>query len=93
MNIRKPAATWVIIDEHPNSINDGWFLERPNAPLVWYDLPATYHGGAGVLSFADTHVEVRRWTDKGLLVYGYSPLRRDLESDDLSWLLERTTYE
>lgn len=28
-----------------------------------YDVPASYHGGAGALNFADGHSETHRWID------------------------------
>jgi len=93
--IRRPSDTWVTIDENPNTINDGWFLEKPNAPNVWRDVPASYHNGAGGLSFADGHSEIRKWTDRGVL--GEMPntprinMLRDPQADDLAWLLYRTT--
>jgi hypothetical protein len=91
MDIRKPAGTWVLVEENPNSINDGWFVALPNQPKVWRDIPGNYHHGAAVLSFADTHVEVKRWTDRNLLGGQWiTPLRAD--GSDLAWFLERTTY-
>ena len=34
---------------------------------VWLDLPAARHGGSGVLSFIDGHVEIHRWKDAATL--------------------------
>ena len=63
-----PSMTWVLVDEHPDSINDGFFVvdmrgypNPANASLP--DFPASYHNGAGGLSFADGHAEVRKWLD------------------------------
>lgn len=65
-----PALTWVFIDEHPDGINDGLFgMHMPAAntwPLgaaTWDDVPASTHSGAGGLSFADGHAEIRKWVD------------------------------
>jgi len=65
-----PALTWVFIDEHPDGINDGLFgMNMPAAttwPLggaTWDDVPASTHAGAGGLSFADGHAEIRKWMD------------------------------
>jgi prepilin-type N-terminal cleavage/methylation domain-containing protein/prepilin-type processing-associated H-X9-DG protein len=91
--IRKPAETWVTIDENPNSINDGWFLVRPNVPTVWRDVPAVYHNNAGGLSFADGHAEIRRWRDKSVVSGQGSFARKDPNSNDLDWLIERSTYK
>ncbi|HEU5070641.1 MAG TPA: prepilin-type N-terminal cleavage/methylation domain-containing protein [Verrucomicrobiae bacterium] len=90
-NIRNPANTWVTIDENPNSINDGWFLVRPNVPTVWRDVPAAYHNNAGGMSFADGHAEIKRWTDNAVISQAGSYARKDPNSRDLDWLIERTT--
>jgi len=64
-----PVSTWVFIDEHPDSINDGLFgVNMPpsgwgTAAAAWDDVPASYHNGAGGLSFADGHAEIRKWLD------------------------------
>lgn len=63
------AQTFVFIDEHPDSINDGTFsMHMPSSslwpsPVTWDDLPASYHADAGCLSFADGHVEAHKWMD------------------------------
>ena len=56
-----PANTWLFVDEHPDSINDGAFavFKCPGAngtPInftAYVDLPAKYHGNACGFSFAD----------------------------------------
>ncbi|HYG36320.1 MAG TPA: prepilin-type cleavage/methylation domain-containing protein [Clostridia bacterium] len=57
-----PGESWVLVDEHPDSINDPAFFN----PLIvsevsWFDIPATYHNGACPFSFADGHVEMHKW--------------------------------
>jgi len=91
--ITKPSETWVTIDENPASINDGWFVSDPNTPDIWWDVPASYHNGAGGLSFADGHAEIRKWKDQSLLKLAGVPaqLKRDPASSDLLWLHDRTT--
>src|SRR5260221_8637883 len=42
--VPKPSKTWVVLDEHPDSINDGWFIVTPGA-YNWGDIPASYHNG------------------------------------------------
>jgi len=60
-----PANTWLLVDEHPDSINDGYFLNKwPTPPYndrEWIDLPASYHNGGASFSFADGHSETHRW--------------------------------
>ena len=59
--IPQPTEIFVFLDEHPDSINDGYFLERDYFS-EWHDLPATYHNGATAFSFADGHSSLHRWT-------------------------------
>lgn len=59
-DIQSPSAIFTFLDEHPDSINDGYFLNRI-AQLEWIDLPASYHNGAASFVFADGHTESHRW--------------------------------
>ena len=86
-----PANCWVLIDENPASINDGFFVCDPNVKDSWPDVPASYHNGAGGLSFADGHSEIKKWKDKNVLNLSTPPASRDPGSTDLQWLQERTT--
>ncbi len=67
-SIRAPANMYVTLDEHPDSINDGFFDNNANPdPSVfkkWNDLPASYHDGAGGFAFADGHAEVHKWKSR-----------------------------
>jgi prepilin-type N-terminal cleavage/methylation domain-containing protein/prepilin-type processing-associated H-X9-DG protein len=64
-----PAMTIVFLDERCDSINDGewctsmngWPDEKQSWMLI--DFPASYHGGAGGISFADGHSEIHKWRD------------------------------
>ena len=64
-----PAQTFVFLDEREDSINDGYYVVDmagyPDKPTSWkiVDYPASYHNGAGGLSFADGHSEIHRWRD------------------------------
>jgi prepilin-type N-terminal cleavage/methylation domain-containing protein/prepilin-type processing-associated H-X9-DG protein len=62
------SKAYVFIDEHPDSINYGDFavsMVDGVAPTRAYiiDVPASYHNGAGGISFADGHAEVHKWLD------------------------------
>ena len=59
-DIPNPTRVFVFLDEHPDSINDGYFLNRPD-DFEWTDLPASYHNGAGSFTFADGHSELHPW--------------------------------
>ena len=63
-----PAATFVFLDEHPDSIDDGIFMFDPGASATseyWRNLPASYHDGAAGISFADGHTEMHPWQETG----------------------------
>ncbi len=62
-----PAQLFVFLDEHPESIDDGYFLVWMDKKGQWGNWPANYHNGACGLSFADGHSEIRKWRDPGTL--------------------------
>ena len=92
-----PAMAWVMVDEHPDGINDGWLAVRmyTNGRAYWRDLPASYHNGACGFAFADGHAEVKRWLDHTTL----EPIRRiynpfnffTTQLRDYQWFSARTT--
>jgi len=92
-----PAKTWLVLDEHPDSINDGYFINNPNAS-AWQDLPASYHNGACGFSFADGHSEIKKWmsaTSKYTKVIYNDPATMNFDAlgrKDFAWYLERTGY-
>ncbi len=60
--IPNPSGLFVMLDEHPDSINDGFLQTNPHPTSPhWDDLPATYHDGAGGFAFADGHSEVHKF--------------------------------
>jgi prepilin-type N-terminal cleavage/methylation domain-containing protein/prepilin-type processing-associated H-X9-DG protein len=88
-----PVNLWVFVDEHPDSINDGWLTDSWPGGGGWGDLAASYHGGACGIGFADGHAEIHKWRDKGTL----QPVtKQGLNGDrtapnDTKWFMERTT--
>ena len=65
-----PSRTLLFWDQREDSINAGNFgidmSGYPNQPGLTrfsQDFPASYHNGAGGLSFADGHAEIKRWRD------------------------------
>ena len=91
-----PAKHFVFIDEHEDFINDGFFFfSMAGGPRAgWIDLPAARHQNAANLTFADGHVETKRWLDKRTL---QPVLRKQPElifapnSADHAWLRERAS--
>ncbi|MGA2554932.1 MAG: prepilin-type N-terminal cleavage/methylation domain-containing protein [Verrucomicrobiota bacterium] len=55
-----PARIFVFLDEHPDSISDGYFVNRAYYP-EWSRLPAAWHNGGNNFSFADGHLESYHW--------------------------------
>ncbi len=92
-----PSKTWLFLDEHPDSINDGYFINNPNANN-WQDIPASYHNGACGFSFADGHSEIRKWTSGSSkypdVKYSYPSTKAfdPAGRQDFAWYLERTGY-
>lgn len=96
-----PSSTFVLIDEHPDSINNGAFgviyssRLLPKIAVIW-DYPAAYHNGAGSLSFVDGHAEVRKWVDPRTKpppkFNNQLPLNVTTpNNEDMFWLSEHTT--
>jgi type II secretory pathway pseudopilin PulG len=91
----KPAEAWVFIDEQPDSINDGLFLNNPSA-TAWQDLPGSHHNGCANLSFADSHTETHKWlsnTSRYPIGFAYGPTKPfdALGVADFQWLLQLTS--
>ena len=59
-DIQNPDYIFVILEEHPDSIGDGYFYNNTE-DKEWVHLPASYHNGACNFSFADGHSELHRW--------------------------------
>ena len=76
-----PARALVFVDEHEKSIQQSAFgINAPNRwrmfnqPLwSWISFPATRHGGAAVVSFADGHAETWRWREPRTLEIARQP--------------------
>ena len=89
-----PANFYVFIEEHPDTINDGYFMNRWDI-IQWGNLPASWHNRAANMAWADGHMERHRWlpntvrpTVKGAVgAGGFVPN----PADDYLWLRERTS--
>jgi len=97
-DIPAPGHIFVILDEHPDSTGDGYFLNS-SEDHEWIHLPASYHNGAGSFSFADGHTEGHRWrfarTKPPSLPDAASlPLAVPAtESGDHDWVIDRTSVD
>jgi prepilin-type N-terminal cleavage/methylation domain-containing protein/prepilin-type processing-associated H-X9-DG protein len=59
-SIPAPAGIFVFLDEHPDSISDGYFVNHSYEP-EWVRLPASWHNGGAAFSYADGHSETHLW--------------------------------
>jgi len=85
------ANILLMLDENPWSINDGFFDDTPGE-TSWYDRPASYHGGAGGLSFCDGHAIIRKWKDPVILTNTECAGNFiGTVTPDLTWFLALTT--
>jgi len=93
-----PSMVYVLLDEHPDSINAGGFANKmvvnPASAYI-IDYPASYHNGAAGISFADGHAEIRKWQDPRtkppvkftLMTLGVL----SANNRDMVWLSDRTS--
>jgi prepilin-type processing-associated H-X9-DG protein len=72
--ISPSSERFVFIDEHEDCVIYGEFFFKTVQwqRLGWEDIPAARHAGSGVISFADGHVEIKKWLDPRTRV----PVRR-----------------
>jgi prepilin-type processing-associated H-X9-DG protein len=61
--IKNPVLMMVLLDEREDSINDGWWATDPDTLYRIVDFPASYHGQAAGIAFADGHSEIHKWRD------------------------------
>lgn len=83
--VRKPAEMYVFVEEHPNSINDGFFIlqwgsgsgEYPTTSPggSWSDIPAFHHNNSSSFAFADGHTEMKRWISRSIPVNPDAPYK------------------
>ncbi len=62
--IPQPSQIYLFLDEHPDSINDGFFQDgTQGSGTTWdgSDIPASCHNGACSFSFCDAHSEMHKW--------------------------------
>jgi prepilin-type N-terminal cleavage/methylation domain-containing protein/prepilin-type processing-associated H-X9-DG protein len=99
-DLGRPAVSRhiVFIEEHEDSINEGNFFVGINTEgeLGWLDWPTGRHNKSANLTFADGHVETKRWLDQRTL----RPVTRttlfvDFQAGnpDIAWLWERASVQ
>ena len=94
-DLRDPANIFVFLDEHPDTLNDGFFVNRLE-DYKWGNLPGSYHNNSCNLSFADGHNETHRWqanTVKPARPGGAGGISDASPPTDFQWLKDRTSYK
>jgi prepilin-type N-terminal cleavage/methylation domain-containing protein/prepilin-type processing-associated H-X9-DG protein len=89
-----PAGIFLFADVNPDSIcwpYFGMYMNRDS----FFNFPNSYHNRGGVVSFADGHVEYRRWKDQRTIEATSLDFHRHDDpspgNKDLVWLRDRTT--
>jgi prepilin-type N-terminal cleavage/methylation domain-containing protein len=91
-----PASTFLFMDEHEDSIDDGFFLVGSSFDIAfgWDDVPGSRHARGSILIFADGHTERHRWRDPRTV----QPVTRNRlfglsqpNNPDVKWLHEHAT--
>jgi prepilin-type N-terminal cleavage/methylation domain-containing protein/prepilin-type processing-associated H-X9-DG protein len=99
-----PSETFVFLDERAESISESVFYlsmdgssEKPGTASL-YDYPGCSHDGAASISFADSHVETKKWQDPGTTPAKLTPHGAGYPSGvasrgnrDLRWLQDHCT--
>ena len=86
------SEIFVFVEEHPDSINDGYFINRAYSS-EWLDLPASDHNSSAPFAFADGHSSMRRWKERSTLQAAQPdavalPLSlREHEREDFDWVV------
>jgi prepilin-type N-terminal cleavage/methylation domain-containing protein/prepilin-type processing-associated H-X9-DG protein len=100
-DFKNSANTYVFLDEHPDSINDGFFVfctaGDPAEETSWSDLPGSSHNGACGFSFADGHSEIKKWmaarTKRPVVKNTWDfPIAVGSDKRDIQWVRDRTTF-
>lgn len=97
-DIPRPSDIFVFVEEHPDSINDGYFLNQYYVNH-WNDLPASDHNGAAPFAFADGHAQLHRWVEGSTQqpsrpdVVDFPLTLADSQTTDLNWVLKHTSIK
>ena len=93
-----PTKALVYIDEREDSIDDGYYaidVGNQGQAAMLINFPASYHNGAGGVTFADGHSEIKRWLDprtKPPRIPGVkAQFTPSPKNQDVAWLQEHAT--
>jgi prepilin-type N-terminal cleavage/methylation domain-containing protein/prepilin-type processing-associated H-X9-DG protein len=97
VEIPNASGIFVFLDEHCDTLNDGFFVNRLD-DYAWGNLPGSYHNGAVNLSFVDGHGESHRWVVPETI----QPARKNVvrgtkisasPATDFDWLKVKTSFK
>jgi prepilin-type N-terminal cleavage/methylation domain-containing protein len=93
----------VFTEESPVTINDGYWAQDLDSRTQWIDCPGFFHINSCGLSFADSHAEIRTWTDRAIFnlktpggTSGFPaqpPPGQPVSQQDLPWIQSRCTIQ
>jgi prepilin-type processing-associated H-X9-DG protein len=94
-----PSDMWVIVDEDPDTIDDGSFaftMPANAAATGWVNEPTKAHGNACGFSFADGHSEIHKWLVPQAIdnvTYITKPVNYipHLNNQDILWVAKHTS--
>jgi prepilin-type N-terminal cleavage/methylation domain-containing protein/prepilin-type processing-associated H-X9-DG protein len=92
-----PALIYLLMDEHADTISSPNIPTSPDpAGTSWEYLPASYHNGGAVFSFADGHCEAHQWhsskTRKPVTYTGPTDITFPaFQNPDYTWVAERSS--
>jgi prepilin-type N-terminal cleavage/methylation domain-containing protein/prepilin-type processing-associated H-X9-DG protein len=101
-----PTDSWLFVDEHPDSIDDGALYVNPTytgGSSTFIELPGSNHGGTSGVAFADGHSELYRMRmgvvpvaanpsapNGGYATQNYPVAANSAASADLVWFARHT---
>ncbi|HWF19500.1 MAG TPA: prepilin-type N-terminal cleavage/methylation domain-containing protein [Verrucomicrobiae bacterium] len=93
-----PSQSWLFLDEHADSIDDGILYTSPSETSgngTFTELPSSDHNGACGISFADGHSEIHKWQNPQTVlpvIYNQSARQRIsvVQDPDLAYLARAT---
>ena len=94
--VPSPSSTYVFLDEHPDSINDGYYINQLSSPSQWTDLPGSSHAGGVGIHYADGAAEIHTWAFASTrpavrFGLGIPPSIPSSQRGDFQWLAKRAT--
>jgi prepilin-type N-terminal cleavage/methylation domain-containing protein/prepilin-type processing-associated H-X9-DG protein len=94
-----PVNLWVMVDEHPDSIDDAYLLTWVTNTNQWANVPASYHNGAAGFSFADGHAEIHKWLEGSTVLpveqvpfwWNQTSTPPNPKGRDIQWMIAHST--